>query len=180
MLHTEARPNLRSISSSSLTGPAYADENARLAQLERLAYWLDAAYRIPVLGVRFGFDALLDLIPGIGDAIGAVLSLYILQAARTFGVPRITMVRMAMNIAIDFVGGLLPFVGAVFDAYWKANIWNVGLIQRSLADNPKQSRRARQSDWFFVIAMVAAIMILVVGTLALFAWLIAVVVHQLR
>ena len=180
MMHTKARPNVRSISPPSLARPPHADETARLAHLERLAYWLDAAYRIPVLGVRFGFDALLDLIPGIGDAVGTVLSLYILQAARTFGVPRITLVRMAMNIAIDFIGGLLPFVGVVFDAYWKANIWNVGLIRRHIADNPIQSRRARQSDWFFVIAMVAAIMILVVGTLTLFAWLVSVVVYLLR
>ncbi len=108
--------------------------------LEHLANWLDTAFRVPGLGWRFGLDAVLDLIPGIGDVLGMLASLFIFQAARRYRLPRITVVRMAMNIGIDFLGGLLPVVGPVFDAYWKANIWNVALLKRHLAATPKEAR----------------------------------------
>ena len=122
----------------------------------------------------------MDLIPGIGDAIGAILSLYIFQAARRFGVPRVTLTRMAMNIGIDFVGGLLPFLGAIFDAYWKANIWNVALIRRHVESTPAQQRRARRGDWLFVLGTIAIALLLMAGTMALMVWVIHFFLQLLR
>jgi hypothetical protein len=145
--------------------------------LESLAYWLDGAFRVPVLGWRFGVDALLDLIPGIGDALGAMASLYIFQAARGFGLPRITLVRMALNIGIDFIGGLLPFAGAVFDAYWKANLWNVALLKRHLAATPLESRRARRGDTLFVAMIIAVLLLTMVAAAALVYWIAAALFH---
>ena len=170
------RSGARFLKSNSTASP---DAN-QLAQLERLAYWLDTAFRVPGLGLRFGLDAILDLIPGIGDAVGAMLSLYIFQAARRFGVPRVTLIRMAINIAIDYVGGLLPIAGAIFDAYWKANLWNVGLIKRHLATNPQQFRRAVHRDLLFVIAIVAVLILMMATTLALMVWVMSLVVRRLR
>src|SRR5215831_4858940 len=163
----QARPRNGVVPRSTYFRRADQDESEQLAHLERLAYWLDTAFRVPVIGLRFGFDALLDLIPGIGDALGALFSIYILQAARAFGVSRITLVRMGLNIAIDFIGGLLPLVGTVFDAYWKSNIWNVDLIKRHLAASPLQARRARRGDWLVVVAITAVLIAMVVGTFAL-------------
>ena len=148
--------------------PRSAVEN--ILFLERLAYWLDNAFRIPGLGWRFGVDALLDLIPGIGDALGTMASLYIFQAARRFGVPRVALARMAINIAIDYLGGLLPFLGAVFDAYWKANIWNVAILRRHLNATPMESRKARRGDGLFVWAVVSILIVFVVGVTALSVW----------
>ncbi|HEY2883330.1 MAG TPA: DUF4112 domain-containing protein [Pirellulales bacterium] len=145
--------------------------------LESLAYWLDGAFRIPILGWRFGVDALLDLIPGIGDALGAIASLYIFQAARQFGLPRITLVRMALNIAIDFIGGLLPIAGALFDAYWKANLWNVALLKRHLAATPQESRRARRGDTLFVVMIIAVMLATMLAAAALVYWVLAALVH---
>ena len=142
-----------------------AEEDIRF--LERLAYWLDNAFRIPGLGWRFGVDALLDLIPGIGDALGTLASLFIFQAARRCGVPRIAIVRMALNIGIDFVGGLLPFVGPLFDAYWKANVWNVALLKRYLAAPPVEARRARRSDTLFVVVVMTVLIAFMAGAAAL-------------
>jgi hypothetical protein len=145
--------------------PRPAVENIRF--LERLAYWLDNAFRIPGLGWRFGLDAVLDLIPGIGDALGTLASLVIFQAARRYGVPRIAIVRMALNIGIDFIGGLLPLVGPLFDAYWKANIWNVELLKRHLAATPLEAQRARRSDTLFVIAVMTLLIAFMAGAAAL-------------
>ena len=153
---------------------------AELEHLERLANWLDTAFRVPGLGLRFGLDAILDLLPGIGDVLGTLASMYIFQAARRFGVPRITLVRMAINIFIDYLGGLVPFLGAVFDAYWKANIWNVALIKRHLNATPLAARKARRGDGLFVAGTVIVLLLSMAATFALVIWTISLVIHLIR
>jgi len=143
--------------------------------LERLAYWLDSAFRVPGLGLQFGFDAILDLIPGLGDVLGVVASLHIFGAARRLGAPRITLARMALNIGIDYVGGLLPILGTIFDAYWKANIWNVALLRRALSATTEEVRRARRADWLFVTAILIVLIAIMVGMTAAVLWIIALV-----
>ncbi len=150
-------------------------EEREVDRLEQIAYWLDSAFRVPGIGLRFGFDAILDLLPGVGDALGALLSMYIFQAARRFGVPRVTLARMAMNIGIDYIGGLVPFFGAIFDAYWKANIWNVGLLKRHIKATPQEARRARRGDGVFVALCIVGLVLFMVATFALFALAIALV-----
>jgi hypothetical protein len=165
--------------SSTLRRTAFGGD-AKLEHLERLAYWLDTAFRVPGLGLRFGLDAILDLLPGIGDVLGTLASMYIFQAARRFGVPRITLVRMAINIFIDYVGGLVPFLGAVFDAYWKANIWNVALIKRHLNATPLAARKARRGDGLFVAGTVIVLLLSMAATFALVIWTISLVIHLIR
>jgi len=138
-------------------------------ELELLAHWLDSAFHVPGLGIRFGLDALLGLIPGVGDTVTSLASLYILNAGRRFGVPRITMLRMALNIAIDYVVGAIPLLGDVFDVYWKANLRNVALLRSHVLATPAEDRRARAGDWLFVTALILALLGLLVGTVAL-AW----------
>jgi len=154
--------------------------DAELEHLERLAYWLDTAFRVPGLGLRFGLDAILDLLPGIGDVLGTLASMYIFQAARRFGVARITLVRMAVNIFIDYMGGMVPFLGAVFDAYWKANIWNVALIKRHLNATPLAARKARRGDGLFVAGVVVVMLLLMAATFALGVWIISFLIHLIR
>ena len=154
--------------------------DAELEHLERLAYWLDTAFRVPGLGLRFGLDAILDLLPGIGDVLGTLASLYIFQAARRFGVPRITLVRMAINIFIDYLGGLAPFLGPVFDAYWKANIWNVASIKRYLNATPLAARKARRGDGLFVAGVVIVMLSLMAATFAIMVWIIGLLIHLIR
>jgi hypothetical protein len=80
---------------------------------------MDDVFRVPVLGWRFGLDALLGLIPGLGDTSTSLVSFYILAAAVRYRVPKITLLRMGLNIAFDYVIGSLPVVGDVADAWWK-------------------------------------------------------------
>src|ERR1700683_3797361 len=83
-------------------------------QLELLAYWMDTVFYIPGLGIRFGFDAIIGLIPGLGDILTSLISLYLLPAARRYGVPRATLTRMAFNIAVDTIVGAVPLFGDAF------------------------------------------------------------------
>ena len=139
-------------------------------ELEWLAEWMDSVFEIPGLGIRFGFDALIGLIPGLGDTLTTLVSLYILGAARRYGVPRITMVRMAANIALDYVLGAVPLAGDVFDVYWKANLRNVALLRRHLLATPAEERRARSGDWLFVAGLMMLLLTLAVGAVTI-AWL---------
>ena len=102
--------------------------------LERLAHWLDSVFEIPGIRLRFGIDALLGLLPGVGDTASALASIYILQAATKFGVSRITIARMTVNIIVDLLVGAFPIVGDIFDVYWKAN-----RQERRIAPPPSQS-----------------------------------------
>jgi hypothetical protein len=118
--------------------------------LERLGWLMDDLFRVPVLGWRFGLDALVGLIPGFGDTGTTLVSFYILAAAVRYRVPKITLLRMGLNIAIDYVVGSLPIVGDVADAWWKSNRMNVALLRKRATVSAEQARSGRLSDWIFV------------------------------
>ncbi len=141
--------------------------------VELLARWMDSVFEIPGTGVRFGFDSIVGLVPGLGDMITSVVSLYILQVASRRGVPRITLVRMAGNIAVDYALGSVPVVGDVFDVYWKANLKNVELLRRHALSGPSEKRRARSSDWLFVAGLMLLLITFLVGCVTIAWWLIA-------
>jgi Domain of unknown function (DUF4112) len=101
----------------------------RIARLDALASLLDSALVIPGINVRFGLDAIVGFIPGIGDAITAVLSLFIVHEAHQLGAPFHLIVRMLANIAVDGVVGSVPVVGDAFDVLWRSNRRNVRLLR---------------------------------------------------
>ena len=125
--------------------------------LERLSWLMDDLFRVPVLGWRFGLDALVGLIPGIGDTATSLVSFYILVAAVRYRVPKITLLRMAFNIAIDYVVGSLPLVGDVADAWWKSNHMNIELLRKRATVSGDEERSARMSDWIFVGGIIAGL-----------------------
>jgi hypothetical protein len=110
----------------------------RIARLDALATLLDTAFLLPGTNIRFGVDALIGLIPGIGDAVTTLMSLYIVREARELGVPRHVIARMLMNVALDGVVGAVPFLGDAFDVMWRANRRNMALLQRHLADEARR------------------------------------------
>jgi hypothetical protein len=118
--------------------------------LERLSWLMDDLFRVPVLGWRFGLDALIGLIPGLGDTTTSLVSFYILVSAVRYRVPKITLLRMGLNIAIDYVVGSLPIVGDLADAWWKSNHMNVDLLRKRATVSVDEARSARMSDWIFV------------------------------
>src|SRR6476661_9227494 len=97
--------------------------------LEDLSRYLDSWIKIPVVGWRFGLDALIGLVPNVGDTLTSLASFYILLAGVRYGVPKITIVRMAFNIGLDYVVGSIPFIGDAFDLFWKSNKQNIDLIR---------------------------------------------------
>jgi hypothetical protein len=104
----------------------------RIARIEALATLLDTALVIPGTNLRFGFDALIGLVPGIGDAVTTALSLWLVKEARALGAPGHLVARMLGNIAIDGVVGAVPLLGDVFDLVWKSNRRNLHLLRRHL------------------------------------------------
>jgi hypothetical protein len=112
--------------------PANPDKTR--AKLKALAWWLDASIRLPG-GFRIGVDAILGLVPFLGDVLGVLLSGYIMLQAARLRAPLSVLARMLLNVAIEGVIGLVPLAGDVFDAAWKANLRNVSLLEGYL-DNP--------------------------------------------
>jgi hypothetical protein len=104
------------------------DHRRRLRRLQTIARVMDTALVIPGTNIRFGADAILGLIPGGGDLVGAAIGLAIVNEARRLGVPRAVMARMILNIGLDTVLGSVPLLGDVFDVYFKANRRNAQLV----------------------------------------------------
>jgi len=131
-----------------------ATEPAVEASLERLGWLMDDMFRIPVLGWRFGLDAIVGLIPGFGDTATSIVSFYILASAVRYRVPKITLLRMGFNIGIDYLVGSFPFVGDVADAWFKSNKKNLALLKRRATVSAAEAREASIGDWIFVGAII--------------------------
>ena len=125
-----------------------------LELVRAIAKLFDNAIPIPGTKYRIGLDVLIGLIPGVGDAVSAAVSAYIMMVAAKLGVPKAVLLRMLMNVGTDAVVGAVPFVGDVFDAAWKANAKNAALLERALVE-PAATRRS--STWL-VVGMVAAVL----------------------
>ncbi|WP_414473441.1 DUF4112 domain-containing protein [Microvirga sp. M2] len=110
-------------------GPSREDSLARITLLAKL---LDSAFVIPGLNRRVGFDALLGLVPVVGDAVSAALASYIIWEARQLGLPRWKIARMVGNVAVDTALGAIPLAGDVFDVFFKANERNLRIINDHL------------------------------------------------
>jgi hypothetical protein len=113
----------------------------RVARLDALATLLDTAFILPGTNVRFGFDALIGLVPGIGDAITTAISLYIVHEARQLGAPAHLILRMLAIVAVDGFVGAVPLVGDAFDVLWRANRRNVRLLREWLVREDRYWRR---------------------------------------
>ncbi len=150
------------ISESSSTA---SERNSQLV-LQRLRghiHVLDNAIAIPGLGYRVGLDPLIGLLPGVGDLIAGLFSIYVVAEAAWLGVPVTTLGRMGFNILTEVVLGTVPMVGDLFDVVWKANARNVALLERHM-HQPIPSRRA---DKLFVIVLIAGLLAIVLGAATL-------------
>lgn len=139
--------------------------------LERLGWLMDDLFRIPGLGWRFGLDALIGLVPGLGDTTTSLVSLYILAAAVRYRVPKITLLRMGLNIGFDYVVGSLPIVGDLADAWWKSNQRNLDLLRKRATVSSEEVQAGRISDWLFVGAIILGLVLLAVGSAAISIYL---------
>jgi hypothetical protein len=117
-----------------------ASRQQRLARIDALANLLDSALVVPGTNIRFGLDAIVGLVPGIGDFVMSLVSLYIVHEARQLGAPAHLLVRMVANIAIDGIVGSAPLVGDIFDVMWRANRRNMALLHGHLRSQGEFAR----------------------------------------
>ena len=146
--------------------------------LERMSWLMDDLIRVPGLGWRFGLDAIVGLIPGFGDTATSLVSIYILVSAVRYRVPKVTLLRMGMNIGIDYLVGSLPLVGDLFDAWWKSNQMNVELLSRRATVSASEARKGTLSDWLFVGLIILLLAGLAIGAAALSFYLLLLIADQ--
>jgi hypothetical protein len=117
--------------------PAVRTEPPQRTALER-ARWvselLDESVRVPGIGYKIGLDPLIGILPVAGDAVSMLISLYVVVEGIRAGAPVWLVFVMLLTITIDFLVGSIPVIGVVFDAVWKANKWNVSLLERVLVE----------------------------------------------
>ncbi len=119
--------------------------HADLDRLRNIAHRMDTALRIPLIGVRVGWDSILGLVPGVGDALALVPAGYIVKEAHRLGASRRILGQMCANVGIDLAIGAIPLVGDLFDVGWKANTRNVDLLHEHLSDRDRAAA-ARQPE----------------------------------
>lgn len=146
-----------------------ADRSRALAEIETLAWILDNSIPVPGTGGRrFGIDALIGFVPGIGDLVSGGIGLFVVWRGSRLGLPRVVVARMLANSALDLAIGAIPFVGDAFDLWFKANTRNLGLIRRHL-EEPDASTR---NEWLVLFGLIGVLVLIVV----LLGWLVVALV----
>lgn len=134
---------------------------ATLKRLDKLAALLDARWKIPGTDIRFGLDSLIGLIPGIGDAATALISVYLMGEAKAAGASNKLLGKMAVNVGVEFLVGLVPVIGDLFDIGWRANQRNMTMLRNEIAPPPEPERNPDQGQtsakgWLILLALMAA------------------------
>jgi hypothetical protein len=144
-----------------------------LVALRRFAFLMDEAFSIPGTRLRVGIDALVGLIPGVGDVIGGVLSTWVIAGALRHRVPFRVIARMVFNIAVDLLFGAIPVAGDLFDFLFEENVKNMRLLEKHRdRRRPPRSTLAITLVLSLIVLFVILFAILVVaGLLALVIWI---------
>lgn len=127
-----------------------------------LADLLDQRFTIPGTSIRIGLDPIISLIPGIGDAVANIAGSAILLISLQLGLPRIVLLRMGLNIAVNTLLGLIPVVGDVISIWFRSNVKNVELLER-YAGSERQPSTVK--DWLLVITVIGVLLLLLIGSL---------------
>ena len=150
---------------------------SRLAQLRRWAVLLDSAFKVPGLPVRFGLDALVGLVPGVGELTTPAFTMLLLFTGLRMRVPLLVLARMVLNTGVDALIGLVPVVGDLTDIGWKANLRNLDLLERhAVAGTPA----TRGDTWFVAIGigLLVLVALLAIIPIVLAVWAVAWVIGQ--
>ena len=135
--------------------------------LDYIAALLDDIFRIPGTQIRFGLDALIGWVPGIGDALAGIASFLIVFAAWRRGVQAITLVRMMANVLLETTLGAIPVAGDVFHVFWKANRRNYRLLIREKEEPGANTRR----DWMFLAIILFTVIAAAGIPIAILIWI---------
>jgi hypothetical protein len=135
--------------------------------LDHIAALLDDMFRIPGTQIRFGLDALIGWVPGIGDAMAGIASFLIVFASWRRGAKAVTLVRMIANVLLETAIGAIPVVGDIFHVFWKANRRNYRLLMREKEQPGANTRR----DWMFLGVILVAVAAAVVIPIVILLWI---------
>ena len=135
--------------------------------LDYIAALLDDIFRIPGTKIRFGLDALIGWVPGIGDAMTGIASFLIVFASWRRGAKAVTLVRMVANVLLETAIGAIPVAGDVFHVVWKANRRNYRLLLREKEEPGANTKR----DWMFLAILLSAVIAAAAIPIAILIWL---------
>ena len=141
--------------------------------LDQVAALLDDSFRIPGTQIRFGLDALIGWVPGIGDAMAAIASFLIVFAAWRRGVQVVTLIRMIANVFLETTLGAIPVAGDIFHVFWKSNRRNYRLLIREKEQPGANARR----DWMFLAIIIFAAIAAVVIPVGILIWILRPLFH---
>jgi hypothetical protein len=142
-----------------------------LDALRRWAVLLDSRFRVPGTSIRFGLDAIIGLIPGIGDISTPVFAALLLVQALRMRLPLVVQVRMVFNAGLDMLMGLVPVLGDLADVGWKANLRNLALLER----HARPGVQPRRGDYLFVGLCLGVLALIVITPIVLITWLLSTV-----
>jgi hypothetical protein len=140
-----------------------APSRTGLERLDRIVYLLDDLIRVPIINRRIGLDPLIGLIPWAGDAVAALLGLYILGSAVYYRIPKVIILRMGANVIIDALFGMIPWIGDASDFFIKSNRWNLNLLR----EHADAARQPKLSDYLFVGLVLAVVAAVIIACIAL-------------
>jgi hypothetical protein len=159
-------------------GPGGGDDERARRDLERLRVItrvFDQAFAIPGTKWRFGLDALIGLVPGLGDIAGGLVAVYALRVARNLGAPPAVQMHLLSNIALDALIGMVPIAGDLFDFAFKAQTRNLALLDAYAATPHRAARRSRRG----LVIMAVATLIVFATLTALGLWMLYILFHWL-
>jgi hypothetical protein len=171
------RATLDSIVAADIRGDAGGDFATQWLRIARfLADLLDQRFTIPGTSVRIGLDPILGLLPGFGDLLANLTGSAILLIAAQFNIPKILLLRMGLNIAVNALIGAIPIFGDVFSIWFRSNVKNVQLLERYAGASQRESTA---SDWLFVIILITALLAVLVAILAGLVWLVGLLFNSI-
>ena len=141
--------------------------------LDHIAALLDDIFRIPGTQIRFGLDAIIGWVPGIGDALAAMASFLIVFGAWRRGVQAVTLVRMIANVVLETTLGAIPVAGDIFHVFWKANRRNYRMLIREKEQPGASARR----DWMFLAIILSTAIAAAVIPIGILIWILRPLFH---
>jgi hypothetical protein len=141
----------------------------RLDLLRRWAVLLDSVFRVPGTRIRFGLDAIIGLVPGLGDFSAPVFAVALIATGFRMRIPAVVQARMVLNAALDMLIGLVPVLGDLADIAWKANLKNLALLERHARPGVLPTR----SDYVFVYVCIGILVFVAIVPVALAVWLLS-------
>ncbi|MES2570881.1 MAG: DUF4112 domain-containing protein, partial [Verrucomicrobiota bacterium] len=131
-----------------------------------IAKLMDSVFTIPGTKFRFGLDPLIGLIPGFGDTASAAVSILLIFQSARYGIPKVVLARMALNVLLNTTIGAIPVVGDFFSLWFRSNNMNYELLRKHAGER----RTASPSDWFFVCGLLAlligGITLIIIGVIS--------------